>query len=468
MSNKHIMNCLTIGIIALFIVSAVTPMVIGYESDAVIDIEIIERVVPESTIVSNQMDFAWPMYQHDAANTGFSPSPFPDSLSLSWNISYSNISNISFWSQFSSPIIANGKIFISGIGGVICAFNEDNGSLIWIKKLLDNDTVLPITKSPAVSNGKVFICLSSVFSFPPQSKIVALDEETGDFIWESSFFTNSCYPSVTIADDKVIVGGHFTFFIPISRLYVFDANNGDLIWGKTMQGYLESTPVVSDNKVIVATSCISGILIKLHYPIFSGKSKIYAFDLDDGNQVWKTKIKGHVIYSSPIISNGRIFIPSNIIRNKYIWARRITSLNITTGEEIWHYQIRQKLFNAWPTCISTPSAGYGKIFITDCEGRLFALDEENGDVIWKREIVDDVLFQMSSSFTTSVVDHKVITSAIKPENEIDIIEICLFNESNGDKIWSIEAEEIESIFFEFAIANGKLFVNAINGLYVYS
>ena len=38
MSNKH-MNCLTIGIIALFIVSAVSPLAIGYESDAVIDIE---------------------------------------------------------------------------------------------------------------------------------------------------------------------------------------------------------------------------------------------------------------------------------------------------------------------------------------------------------------------------------------------------------------------------------------------
>ena len=34
------------------------------------------------------MDSAWPMYQHDAANTGFSLSPFPDSLNLSYNLTY--------------------------------------------------------------------------------------------------------------------------------------------------------------------------------------------------------------------------------------------------------------------------------------------------------------------------------------------------------------------------------------------
>ena len=39
--------------------------------------------------------------------------------------------------------------------------------------------------------------------------------------------------------------------------------------------------------------------------------------------------------------------------------------------------------------------------------------------------------------------------------------------SNGEKIWSIEFDGF-AIMTPFALANGKLFVNAEQGIYVYS
>ena len=146
----------------------------------------------------------WPMYQHDSANTGFSSSPFPDSLNLSYNLNYSEITNSTFLSPYSSPIVANGKIFIAGRGAEtdIFALDENNGSLIWKKSLPLNEKspVFIFPNSPVVSNGKVFICFGSIFSFPPQSKIFALDENTGEIIWESYILTTSGYPSVTVSN----------------------------------------------------------------------------------------------------------------------------------------------------------------------------------------------------------------------------------------------------------------------------
>ncbi len=109
---------ISIGIIALFIISAVSPMVIGYESDAKLDvdseieelldnlafycydatgsnakyeyykgqmlndypnddIEIVEDVVqpvkPVSSVSSGPMDSPWPMKCHDLRHTGKKP-----------------------------------------------------------------------------------------------------------------------------------------------------------------------------------------------------------------------------------------------------------------------------------------------------------------------------------------------------------------------------------------------------------
>ncbi len=68
---KHIIPIL---VIILFIVSAVSPMVIGFESDAVdCDVVIAEIAEPESTELSGPMDSPWPMKCHDSHHTGRSP-----------------------------------------------------------------------------------------------------------------------------------------------------------------------------------------------------------------------------------------------------------------------------------------------------------------------------------------------------------------------------------------------------------
>jgi len=465
MGKKDLIHkTLALGIVFLFIVSSVGS--IGLETK---DIQI-----PSVEPVDDLIDSAWPMYQHDAANTGFSPSIFPDSLNLSYNLIYSEIINSTFFSPYSSPIVANGKIFIAGSGSEanVFALDENNGSLIWKKDLPLNDgsTVFAFINSPVVSNGKVFVCYGSLFSFLPQSKIFALDENTGEIIWENYFFTSSSYPSITVSNDKVIVGGHFTNIIPISRLYVFDANNGDLIWRKTMLGYFESTPVVSNNTVFTTTSGKSPMTIGFNVPFFSGRARVYAFDLNDGSKIWETRVKGHVILSSPAVSNGKLLVPSTIM-GLFMWNRRVTSLDVETGKEIWYHHIKQSVSNSgWPTSISTPSVAYGKIFINDASGFIIALDEETGEMLWESEIIDEVEAPSMCAITPPVIaDDKVITASYERDMLFEKSEICMFNVSNGGKIWSIEFDVSEwAITAPFTIANGKLFVNTDKSIYVYS
>ncbi len=171
------------------------------------------------------------------------------------------------------------------------------------------------------------------------------------------------------------------------------------------------------------------------------------------------------------MSNGKLLVPSTNIIGLLIWNREVTALDVKTGVEIWRYHIREDAYNAcWPASISTPSVAYGKIFINDASGFIIALDEETGEMIWESEIIDEVEGpSMCAAVPPVVADHKVITTSYEIDTLLEKSEICMFNVNNGEKIWSFEFDDPwPPIMTPFAIANGKLFVNTRNSIYVYS
>lgn len=446
-------------------------------------------------ITSSSKSYDWPMYQHDTSNTGTSMSPFPNSLNQIWNKSYSNNIKILNYPCFSSPIITNGKVFIHDSfihdpygtvygnywGAMICAFDENNGSQIWRRELMCLPLLsrtIPICglNSPAYSNGKLFVSMGLGASLSKQSpflhclrsKLFALDENTGDIIWKKTFLGTSFYTSITVADGKVFVGGHLQ--LPLSRIYVYDEKNGELLWRKNMMGFLESTPVVSDNKVFVVTGSHSGSsLLEIFNIRYSGISRVYAFDINNGKRLWMKPVEGYAVFSSPAAGDGKLFIPSNIIINEYRYDRKIYALDQETGEEIWHRVIEQKYcFNSY-TSISTPSLAYGKVFVTDADGWLYALDENNGSLVWEREIIENYssypLFA-NPVISPVVVDGKVIAQAER-ETFPRTIYICMFKESNGELIWDMKGHYSPGTG-PFAVANRKLFINTgLDVIYAY-
>ena len=113
---------------------------------------------------------------------------------------------------------------------------------------------------------------------------------------------------------------------------------------------------------------------------------------------------------------------------------------------------------------------YGKIFVNDASGFIIALDEETGEMLWESEIIEEVEAPSSCAVVPPVIaDYKVITASYEIDKLSEKSEICMFNVSNGEKIWSFEFNVSErSITAPFTLANGKLFVNAERSIYVFS
>ena len=129
----------------------------------------------------------WPMFHHDLNHTGYSTSRAPKTNQTLW--SYTTGSSI-LWS---SPAVADGRVYVGSADYKVYALNASTGSLIW-----SYTTGASVYSSPAVADGRVY-----VGSY--DSKVYCLNASTGSLIWS---YTTGDYvqSSPAVADGKVYVG----------------------------------------------------------------------------------------------------------------------------------------------------------------------------------------------------------------------------------------------------------------------
>ena len=470
---------LTFVIAGIFIFSSIPVIglpVIKVENSNVNE-EIMNERMTTATIGATDNEYDWPMFHHDPANTGFSPSEISDELDIKW---HQNIYN-----AFSSPVVSNGKVIIFDLGGSLHALDENTGESIWkcnLAERMTTDKALLGWSSPAVHNGKIYAYISSVFTLVPKSKLFALDEETGDILWEKDVKICSGYVHVTIANDKIFIGGHLSFSIPISILYAFN-EQGEMLWQKMFLGFLESTPAVSDDgKIFVTIGAVSGALLNSKKPFsVTGRSLLYALDINDGSTIWtKLIFFGASIVSSPVFVNGKVLAATYVtinIKDKLSFARaKLQAFDAANGDKLWTYGINKPTI-AFPTAVSTPSVINGKVFLVTAECRLHVLDENTGELLREISIIDDTIYKVSMPISPPILaDGKVVVSALgayllpKPTYKF---KVCMFDIDTGslvwDYTWTLDESQEEPVMLAspLVITNEKLFVSAFTEVYVF-
>jgi quinohemoprotein ethanol dehydrogenase len=88
--------------------------------------------------------------------------------------------------------------------------------------------------------------------------------------------------------------------------------------------------------------------------------------------------------ASPVIVDGVMFVTS-------AWSK-VFALNATTGTLLWSFDPKVPGANAFTSCCDVVNRGVaisnGRVFVGTIDGRLVALDERDGKVIWTRLTVD--------------------------------------------------------------------------------
>lgn len=237
---------------------------------------------------------------------------------------------------YSSPTIADGKIFIGAKDGFVYNVSAD-GKVAW-KFKADNI----VRSTPAVSD-------KAVFFGDIDGILYRVDVTTGKELWrfktignglkneDFGFDRRAIISSPTIAKDKVIVGCRDGFF------YAVDKNTGKELWHVDHNvSWVISSIAVKDTIAVTGTS--------------DGRF-VQAVNVNTGKEIWKFRTVS-IVWSSPVIYNDKVYIGSQ--------EGVLYCLDLLTGKRITAFQAKGKIF-------TSPVIYDSLLFFGTDEGNFYAL-----------------------------------------------------------------------------------------------
>jgi len=268
-----------------------------------------------------------------------------------------------------SPVYYKGKVIAQEMGGRVHAFNSKDGKEIWFYDC-GNNYFRWLYGSPAIEDGKVFVGSSKWFA--------SLDAETGKELWKNTdgvdWISSYCSPAVSAG--KVLNGGNW---LSINKkehgVYAMDINSGKILWGCDVSG-VHCGPTIQDNKV--------------YFNDIQGNFCIAA--LESGEILWRYEMlsKGNNWSSVTPAIKGNIVITGSSDGTVY-------AMDIEKREKIWEFKSGKSLFRCSAynrddrALLSSPTISGELVFIGSGDGNIYALDINTGQKRWEYTIGVPVL-----------------------------------------------------------------------------
>jgi outer membrane protein assembly factor BamB len=243
--------------------------------------------------------------------------------------------------------------------------------------------------SPVIAEGKVFVTATG--------GVYALDLMSGAKLWERTDITGTASPAYE-------AGFVYVHQQVGANLFKLDAADGQTVWGPKQSNATArcdgtSSPILGGGKVIVGFSC--GVL-----EVTGGggaRGGFSAHDMESGDQLYQyftvpeTGEDGAMVWSSVGIDveGGRVFAATG---NNYSVAGAnsdaIHAVDLMTGAGLWKHQVREN--DLWPggagqdtdfgaNPIVAEVSGTKVVANGDKGSAFWALNRETGDEIWSRQ-----------------------------------------------------------------------------------
>ena len=224
---------------------------------------------------------------------------------------------------FSSPVLADGVVFIASASGNLFALDRDSGKERW--KFTSRQ---PIASTPAVAGGTLYFVSSA-------GSLVALDVATGKPRW--------------------------AFAVEYERRFEAKGLHGYGPAGQTMPDAWDvftSSPVIAQDKVFFG----------------SGDGNVYAVDAESGVLEWKFPMRD-VVHASPAYADGTIFVGS--------WGGDFQALDAATGRPKWLFQAGEDpALHNQVGFQSSAAVVDGVVYVGCRDAHVYALDAKSGRKRW--------------------------------------------------------------------------------------
>ncbi len=264
---------------------------------------------------------------------------------------------------------------------------------------------------PAVVNGKVYVGTE-------ENRFVALDEFTGELIWEYQTEGIVRTPP-TVADGKVFFGSHDSYF------YALDADTGELVW--------KHGPV--DEAEFDVGIWTIGTVFANGLAVF-GAEDVYALNADTGALVWRKDFAGGYDWALGVASIGNTLLVPSLDTHLY-------ALKIDTGEQLWKYKTDSYIE-------SLPATAYGNVYVGSTDNHTYCVDLNTGEHLWKIEHgwSDKYGFGGGGWSHPAIHNNRVFTAGTNGD-------LLALDAEEGNIIWSYSTGELT--FGGVAVVDGVVY-----------
>lgn len=323
---------------------------------------------PSSTMTSFSDPDHWQTSGGDPAHTRHSPGKTTISGSVRWSLALAE-------TLPSSPVIADGIVYVGDVGRVIALKGED-GSVIWVYP-----TTGPVETTPALADGLIFFGLLD-------GRIIALDRFNGQVQWQ--YQTGNFIDNSPVVEKGVLYIGSAD-----GNLYALDAVNGKVIWKTPIGSSVRYSPSVRHETLYAANN----------------NNQLYGLNTGTGAQQLLFLVSS-LLKDAPVITgdlvhfvpaDGKLYTFSHHARTypgslfiKRLWAQlwvmgipvpRPTAQAGSMGRIVSPHQPGR--------FVSSPAVTPERLFIGDHLGWCYALDATRRTVLWE--------FKAESAITTAPI-----------------------------------------------------------------
>ncbi|MBM4168051.1 MAG: PQQ-like beta-propeller repeat protein [Ignavibacteria bacterium] len=177
----------------------------------------------------------------------------------------------------SSPLLEEGKLYVTTLDGVLLCVNKHDGAELWRFETGAAESRKPIRSSPA-TNGRIIAFGSD------DGSVYAVDMRMGSLKWKFGT-AGSIFATPVIGDDDVIAGSLDGI------LYCLRADDGTIRWKAALEAPLYGAAAATDSVVYIGTS----------------RGECLAIDRRTGRKIWSFLAKSIVASAPLVVSNAVLF-----------------------------------------------------------------------------------------------------------------------------------------------------------------
>jgi outer membrane protein assembly factor BamB len=200
----------------------------------------------------------------------------------------------------SSPLVANGLVYVGDWRGRVYALDEQTGRVRWT------------FQGKGRIKGAVSLSGSRLYAATYQGYLYALNPATGTLIWRTRSQDRlggrgQFYSTPALAYGRVYIGS------TDGKVYSFGATTGKLIWSNSTGGFVYSSPATWRKRVYAGS--------------YSGR--FFALDAATGDTVWSFRANGE-ISGSPTVIDGVVYFAT--------LKERTYALDARNGKVLWTFE----------------------------------------------------------------------------------------------------------------------------------